>query len=831
MSIIIREKGHYKGRKGDVFMLCPKKISSINVLTQGKVDAYILLDEPSSGIDEKVAIKSGYRLFSLNKNSFPGFSELFLDGNCAFSYAFAEDSSFYAFPVNSRENINALLKAKPDYSAFMLETVNHIVSSLYLSLNKVRSLKKNLLVMKDNLALYFWAIKKNFQLNMVPVNSAFNLGENDLKKLIENSVAIPAKFNELFLEKDFSAILGRKYLSDLKINVKKIDYYKRFSAIPFKLRKFFFDADVFLADYHFEDGAKLINALTERVKKEMGDIKKIFKLLYAQGSESLFDIYQKASDEIRVLGKNNQFIKDILEYLGGKLKNVISLYETEFLHTISIDKSILTQQIAMVSGTQVLENKKLETDEAASEEPVVTIAVPPELVDSAKKIIIYSQIDKEKGNAFYKHLMAFRKVDDKMSSDGDVRKIRKGMANIFFDIYEKVYLRARKENNQSHLINMFLNFSYFDEKLLKPDHLRGLYQMVDNTPFDAEYPVYHMRDWLDKIIDMSKDPSVDDFGVDYFAAFREMKKRRQVTDADKESYLNDAGGRLHYEIFNMLKKNQRLCFGQLSVYSPVLHSDMITKDLNRAFISKADVVAGVKRILSIDYSAYHREVLYRKPELGIEREFIMKRVIPDIVLQPTFGSRGFMWQDIEGRDKNSRARFMLPIFTSEDLFQLLVEITGAFRWEMVKTILGPKWNDVSESSLTADYTDYIQFFKKNRKLSDETKEKIKIQIKKARNNMRDIFVTDYILWVTYEYKGIMRLNTVSREVFYRHCPFPKAVRDKLAKQPMFSNLSTRFQNIRLKAAKKLTNKYHRYTKSGGVLDPELEKNLIFFRDE
>ena len=178
---------------------------------------------------------------------------------------------------------------------------------------------------------------------------------------------------------------------------------------------------------------------------------------------------------------------------------------------------------------------------------------------------------------------------------------------------------------------------------------------------------------------------------------------------------------------------------------------------------------------------------------------------------------------------NSTGRFLFPIFTSEDLESLAIPTIGAFRWELCKTMLGPAWNDITQMSLTSSYSDYIQFYKKNRDLSDDSKEKIKIQIKKCRNNLREVFVSDYFIWIKYESKGIMRLNRVNRNILFREVPLSKNIRDELEKQPMFSDIANRFRNIRMKKATELENRYFKFTKTGNPLPEELANHINFYK--
>ena len=106
--------------------------------------------------------------------------------------------------------------------------------------------------------------------------------------------------------------------------------------------------------------------------------------------------------------------------------------------------------------------------------------------------------------------------------------------------------------------------------------------------------------------------------------------------------------------------------------------------------------------------------------------------------------------------------------TSSNLDELMVKMFGRFRWELCRCIQGMAWNDVKVKSLTLRiYMDYIQFYRKNRDLSDDARDKVKLQIQKARNNSRETFLQDYEAWIKNEANGSMKMNKVARK-FLRH---------------------------------------------------------------
>ena len=103
--------------------------------------------------------------------------------------------------------------------------------------------------------------------------------------------------------------------------------------------------------------------------------------------------------------------------------------------------------------------------------------------------------------------------------------------------------------------------------------------------------------------------------------------------------------------------------------------------------------------------------------------------------------------------RDTSARFLFPIFTAVDIDDMMVDTVGRYRWEICRKIQGVHWNDIREKSLTAEYCDYLQFYRKNRELSTEAKEKIKSALLRGRNNYREVFVKDYQNWMKYESKG------------------------------------------------------------------------------
>ena len=158
----------------------------------------------------------------------------------------------------------------------------------------------------------------------------------------------------------------------------------------------------------------------------------------------------------------------------------------------------------------------------------------------------------------------------------------------------------------------------------------------------------------------------------------------------------------------------------------------------------------------------------------------------------------------------------------------MIKLLGRFRWELCRTIQGSAWNNIQIKSLTSEYSDFIQFYKKNRDLSEEKKEKLKMQIQKNRNNTREVFVVDYENWMKHESKGGLLLSKPVREILATYCPFAKDIREKLGEQPMYRDAMAKYYRERGKKAKEYDLKFKVWNKDGIDVPPEIVETKDYY---
>lgn len=443
-------------------------------------------------------------------------------------------------------------------------------------------------------------------------------------------------------------------------------------------------------------------------------------------------------------------------------------------------------------------------------------------------ILTYAEVDAETAAAFRESVTKFAKMTDKNASDDAARKLRLSITKLFYQVYEKAFVKSIKDpSSVPKVVKMFFNFGYVDENLAGLENAAYLYKIVDKLPTDPKRKVYTVYEWFVAIYKGKKAPSRNEFDADFPTFLREQKMNGNITAADEARMQNDPLEQVLFEIRNMFPSVNKISFGRVLSFCPVFSEHNVLKDLEGSLVSAEKVENAFKSIRNIDFSAYYRDIIYTNPDIGLGKETISVEVLPDIILMPNVGTRGIAWQEIEGRKRTTPARMMVSVFQMEDLTNILVRLTGDFRWEMCKRVQGARWNDISEASLTSEYFDYIQFYRKNRELSTDAKDKVKLSMQKAKNSYKEMFIRDYEAWILYEGAGSPRLNKVSRNIIFTYCPFSKEIRKKLLANPLYKETMSRYDIKQSQKIHHFDNIFQKLKNTGVAIPQELLKQREF----
>lgn len=593
--------------------------------------------------------------------------------------------------------------------------------------------------------------------------------------------------------------------------------------------------------------ALAINPIMEQLKRLKGQYQKLLgdnqaMLAILRGEGKSYDYYVLDEEQFAYYNELSDIPREELfaflnnrKQIGKKMTLEASNYVNELETACRELKLIYEENSACYQEYQAREQERQQQEwmQAAKQkryEEDASIPFKVKLEDAMQRLFEYAGIEPEKAEILQNGWELYQQSLESNIDEDVLRKSLRSLDEVFYEVYEKVFLRAQEEENSEPLINFFLCFGLMDETIFTEEELAVLGKCITSLERKkGKYHMYTMRQWLQKIYKGEKEPSKNEFDMDYRDVYLDMKKTQRFTAAQEAAYFSDYAGKVRFEIKNMFRRCCRQLSGQMGMFCPILHSAQMPRGLEASFLSPELLEEKMEAIRSIDFSIFYRENLYQNNEKKIDKALIQVEILPDIILMPIFGTRGVMWQDIEGKRRLSAGRFMLPAFFQGDLDGTLLKMAGKFRWELCRTIQGGYWNNISEKSLTSEYYDYLQFFKKNRELNDQVRQKIKDKMKSFRNNFSEMFIYDYCQWIKFESHGANKLNKVSRAIFSSYCPFSRKYREELSNNPVFSDLLMiweRKQEGRLKAA---ANQINRLMKDGASMTKELEDTLAFYR--
>lgn len=717
-----------------------------------------------------------------------------MKGEYQATYIAEEDTVIYELMIENHKDLAALLSENGEYRGVFISSVAKEL--LYLS------------------QIYNQLVEDSGRLSDYVVTLYGNYEE------FCNTVGYEYKTSEIL------RICDRKSIQIEEKHIEKIKTYAFLASLPLDTLKVYYEKADTVADIQLSELLATALEIKEVIPRLAGSVKRNVTCLINETDDCLYrriallalmveqtgganeGLVEWLDDILKILYKEEQFFrKHMEEDLSIDRKTMGELYSTLMTCLKNQDKSLVKK---------IYELTKDHNDILSS------------LNGCFEQLVHYANYDDEKTREFKAAVVKYINLPDKNNTDDETRELRRIISGHYYALYEAVFLKAYTEGAVSRAVDLFLDYGVLDERLLSKEQLIFLYNKT--SPMGEDTPnIYTIRKWLALVYEGEKEPSKNEFDLDYREFILNQVKERKL-NMDFETALADKELRLHNEIQNMFRYNQRLVFGQLSSFAPMLCKESLQQDLRRMMLSGQEIVEKLNQVIEIDYSVFYQEVLYSDPGNGIVKEYIMKEVLPDIIVLPCYGVNGSMWQEISTKKRDTPARFIIPLFTEHEMSHIFIRLCGRYRWEICRRLQGGVWNNIQYKSLTSEYMDYIQFYKKNRELSEDKKEGIKLQILKSRNNIREVFTADYESWIRYESKGGIRLNKVVREILYTYCPFNKETRDNLVKSPMFQDAMGRFHKNKLKKAREIESHIIALEKSNITVPKEVKDTLEFYQE-
>ena len=494
----------------------------------------------------------------------------------------------------------------------------------------------------------------------------------------------------------------------------------------------------------------------------------ISQLLINETSLDLFDLYTDLLFRAKNLKKDTSLLEE-------RLNKMISILNS---HNF-IEKNLVTMRIQDY-------HRELKRDHSYT--PALEESLPQveqKLSRSMDAILDYADTMDVTRNEFVKYMDLYKKLPDKNNLDKNADTIRRQLTRLFNIIYTEVFQNALNDPTPPIIIKMFLHFGYVDLELAGLNNAAYLYSIAQNYQGDPTQGIYTLYEWIQAIYKGKKQPCRNELSQDYASYVHTLRSQGKIDAKGVQQMLDDTTGKVMYELESMFPSVNKITQGHITTFCPIFIEENVVKDLDSILMTPYKIKESLNKLLEVDFSAFCRPHLYADDKLGL-RETVLVDILPDFIIMPNVGCNGICWQEIEGMQRTTPGRMMISAFHAENLDRTIINMVGDFRWEMCRRVQGMRWNDVTEHSLTSEYYDYALFYAKNRDLSQDAKEKIKLSLARAKNNYKNLFVMDYANWILSESKGSVKLNKVVRKIFSMYIPFREETCNNLMSNNTFT---------------------------------------------
>lgn len=593
------------------------------------------------------------------------------------------------------------------------------------------------------------------------------------------------------------------YKENIKIDIpdRLIKFYEECLKVSLDAKQMYYAQSDFLAFYQVCEVQKIICTIRNAKSKLLDELKRLCERFYDDNGRGL---YQKEFEFVTGTRKNGKFKMEYYVRINQTKDQIVKLKSEYYRYTgqlLPIDVKDMEQKLTEMLGTPVQythENIIAQVGDGQESNVIKKEDVKEDYIENVvhsgventlQQIFDFGEIDKTDQERIREELHMFAQLEDKMSVKDDVRMLKKNITNDFFLCYKKCIIPWILEKPTPIAVKLFLNYGMMDETLLTKEQIEYLLKVeAENRTNEEELShIYTMAEWLREIYHQNKMTSRNSFENDFRDELRQQKKYGKITALQEKEYLEDPVKCVEFEIDNMFVSNNKIVNGKLTTYVALLFKEEIYGNIENMVVKKRALKDSLLKCETLDFSIFYHEVMYRNLEEKIEKEYVLKKIYPDIIIAPVYGVTSSMWQEIEGKKRDTAARFVFPSIIEDDLYKSMIKACGRYRWEYCRCEQGTAWNNIQYKSLTSEYMDYIQYYRKNRDLTEEKREKLRNQILHARNNSREVFLIDYENWMNYESRGAMKLNKVSRGILATYCPFNRSVRENIAKNTVFAD--------------------------------------------
>lgn len=707
-------------------------------------------------------------------------------GTHAFTYTAKDDAVIYVLPVKALESVEKLLKMKPEYCGLLVTSLNFFIIELNKRLDQLK---------QENDSLFEFMQQKFMLCSETGKNCGINV-----------ETKIP-------LEKIMRYSQDEIELSD------KTEYYLQCGTLSIDVQKKYFSGSAYIAFFHYKEQCQIIATLLEACDFYGQYMYKYFRSLIMD-EDSLFNTIGKLALSLAEKGNRNSLIDSAVDEIVEKINDTEAFLIEKAGMDIDLDRERMEKlYFALLSGESVEEELE-ELEDMGIEY----------LYNSLEQITEYAPVHLKVKSEFTENVEKFISLSDKFDKTPEVSALRKQITAGFFEIYEAIMYRSFEDRDVPLSVRLFLEFGFVSEKLLSEEELKAIMSLKPVKYGEEDgCRVYSMRQWLKAVYDGVKETSKNEYDLDYEAYLRQLAKENKIDKKDIPRELADKEKRMHFECQNMFRYADRVVSGNISSFVPILCSEGIYNNIRNAYLTEEKINQAAAKVEKVDYSIFYRDRLSSYEKIDVAKATVIDRITPDVILFPVYGKNCVMWQDITGKKRSSKGRLFMPVLFEKELDGEMVRLLAGFRWEKCRTDMGNRWNDYRYPSLTSEYTDYLQFYRKNSELSQERKTKIRAQLQQCNNRHKEVFTKDYMDWILRESRGAMKLSRVARTILFTYCPFSNEIFKGIEGQTVYAEAAKKYIRENRAARKNIDMLIHKFEKEGMEIPEEVQNTSEYLK--
>ena len=813
----MNDKNREQIKKGDVLILQGDEPRFLYYLHSGTLE---ILSCPAEyeGLARDIIIGKSTRVGVINANSLiSGLSILFTEPYQKTIRAL-EDSVITKYPIKE----GGFRQVAAEDQSLSVNILGHLFKRFELSISdasKYTKLYQNLTKINDNLALIFKEL-----VSSITAEKLLSRMEPLYATYVNNGGELPSRFDAKFLIADNGNILKKSYnfpglpIESL-IDLKQSSFFKKLLGYNPGILESIIKDKPDIAIYMFEIVSENLLKVLDRIEAIANEIEEELNTLFSGDvSWTAYLADQKGYARLTASGRID----------ADFIKNLVSVF---------VKLNTIYQEI---SGKAIVEKhpgfKKLhslyvslkdaasasEAGEGSREKGITraSSSVLAQYRNSLQQIFEFAVSEKEFQTNFLKALNIFKNMKNPFDTEIEGRKIRRTLARFHWELYGQVYLRSKTQPVTPLPAKLMLHFGYLDDTLMEESQIPELHEMLSRSVEQAKIPIYSEEEFLTGIYEGKFAPSISEMGLTYEQHLLEQGKTKVK---DKERVTGDeALNKVLYEINHRLTTTVSVCSGSTATAFPILTSMVMRGSPANFHVSKKKLESTVLQLREIDFSVFYRETVAK---LDNAREVIEEEVIPNFILLPGLGTKTMLWQELDGTNRKSRGRIVVPTLFMGDLVRNMAHL----RLLSVRAQPVHQGGRLARSGgggphgnlprLRPVLQEELQAFRRG---EGEDNREIQGHPGRPEQVRRRLHALGAV-----RKRRHPELNTVVRDIFYKNIRFKKEVRDKLNSMPAFSEISTRFHNVYNRDITQYERRFKKYRDEAGTSPESLQKFMDY----